>query len=139
MVAWPPPGSGVKRADGVGSATVRLRRFPLQILLPLPAWGEAVHHGAVGEGALGGRDVFAPAGPGLLRRRLQRAAVAEGEAPRQAADAVDGVEVSGCLLVRLAAGEESDAGDGGGHPGFEHLHGFLPPLPDAGTGLSLLA
>src|SRR5262249_38355167 len=88
--------------------------FPLQILLPLPARGEAVHHGAMGEGALGGRDVFAPAGPGLLRRGLQRAAVAEGDAPRQAADAVNGVEVGGCLLVRLAAGEERDAGDGGG-------------------------
>src|SRR5262249_23743869 len=56
----------------------RLCRFLLQVLLPLPARGEAVHHGAVDEGALGGRDVFAPAGPGLLRRRLQRAAVAEG-------------------------------------------------------------
>src|SRR5262249_20093583 len=97
------PGSGPKRADRVGSATVRLCRFLLQILLPLPARGEAVHHGAVDEGALGSRDVFAPAGPGLLRRRLQRAAVAEGDAPRQAADAVDGVEVGGCLFVRLAA------------------------------------
>src|SRR5215471_18827079 len=52
------------------------------------------------------------------------AAVAEGDAPRQAADAVDGVEMGGCLLVRLAAREESDAGHGGGHAGFEHLHGF---------------
>src|SRR5262245_64108609 len=91
-----------------GIGYVRLCRFLLQILLPLPARGEAVHHGAVDEGALGGGDVFAPAGPGLLRRRLQRAAVAEGDVPRQAADAVDGVEVGGCLLVRLAGREESD-------------------------------
>src|SRR5262245_62730998 len=128
MVAAPPQGSGAKRAVGVGSATVRLCRLLLQILLPLPTRGEAVHHGAMGEGALGGRDVFAPAGPGLLRRGLQRAAVAEGDAPRQAADAVDGVEVGGCLLVRLADGEESDAGDGGGKGGLERLHGLTSRL-----------
>ena len=49
------------------------------------------------------------AGPGLLRRRLQRAAVGEGELPGQAADPVHGVKMGGRLLVRLAAGQEGDA------------------------------
>src|SRR5262249_53500435 len=71
--------------------------------------------------------------------RLQGGAVAEGDVPRQAADAVDGVEVGGCLLVRLAAREESDARHGRGHAGFEQLHGFLRHLIDAGTVLRLLA
>src|SRR5262245_52919453 len=35
----------------------RLRRLLLQVLLPLAVRGEAVHHRAVGEGALRRRDV----------------------------------------------------------------------------------
>src|SRR5436189_4648976 len=75
-----PPGSPI------GSS--RLRSLPFQIVLPLRARREAVHHRAMSEGALGGGDVFAPARPSLLRCRLQRAAVAEREPPRHAADAV---------------------------------------------------
>jgi hypothetical protein len=41
------------------SADLVLRRLLLQILLPLPFGGEAVHHGAVAEGALRGGDVLA--------------------------------------------------------------------------------
>ena len=65
--------------------------------------------GAVGERALGGGDVFALAAPRLLRRGLQRAAVGEGQLPRQAADLVHRVEMRGRVLVRLAAGEKGDA------------------------------
>src|SRR5712671_2861627 len=65
-----------------------LRRLLLQILLPLAASGQAVHHGAVNEGPLRGGDVFALAGPRLLRRGLQRAAIAEGESPGQVTDPV---------------------------------------------------
>src|SRR5262249_55209398 len=137
--AWAVSPRGLANAPTWGSATFRLCRFLRQVLLPLPARCEAVHLGALDEGALGGRDVFAPAGPSLLRRRLQRTAVAEGEPPRQAADAVHGVEVGGCLLVRLAAGEERDPGHGGGHAGFEQLHGFFRYLLDARTVLRLLA
>src|SRR5688572_24315670 len=90
----------------------RLRCLLLQILLPLALAGEAVHRGAMGEGTLGGGDVFALARPGLLRRRLQCAAIREGQFPRQSADLVHRVEVRGRLLVRLSAGQESDARNG---------------------------
>src|SRR4029079_6245823 len=65
-----------------------LRRLLLQILLPLAGRGEAVHYGAVHGGALRGGDIFALAGPRLLRRVLQRAAIAEGERPGQVTDPV---------------------------------------------------
>src|SRR5262245_10666153 len=93
-------GAGALRAKRpIGSSL--LRSLPFQILLPLPACREAVHHRPVSEGALGGCDVFALTRPSLLRRRLQRAAVAEREPPRHAADAVHGVKMRGRLLVGL--------------------------------------
>src|SRR5580700_10567782 len=46
------------------------RRFPFQVGFPLAERGEAVHHGAVAEGALRGGDVFGFARPGFLRRGL---------------------------------------------------------------------
>src|ERR1700730_17633579 len=80
-----------------GSSTVlRSRCLLLQILFPLPARGQAVHHGAVGEGALGGGDVLGLAGPGLLRRCLERAAIAKCQSPRQAAVTDEG----NCRYVR---------------------------------------
>src|SRR5213593_698770 len=92
-----------------------LRRLLLEIRLPLAERGEAVHAGTMGEGALRRGRVLRLAAPGLLRRRLQGAAVREGELPRRAADLVDGVEMGGRFLVRLAAGEERDSRHGGGH------------------------
>src|SRR5262245_66639405 len=80
-----------------------LRRLAFQVLLPLPERGEAVHHGAVEESTLTGSNVLGLARPRLLRRRLQRPAVAEGEFPRQAADLVHRVEVRRRGLIRLPA------------------------------------
>src|SRR5262249_56751303 len=77
----------------------QLRRLLLQVLLPLPEAGEPVHHGAVGEGALRRGDVLALPGPGLLRRRLQRAAIADRDSPRAAAGDTDtGIAKIGRLL-----------------------------------------
>src|SRR5215204_7728470 len=89
--------NGASRAP----STMRLRRkagsgrLLLEIVLPLAEGSEPVHLGAVRKGALGGGDVLGLAGPRLLRRRLQGAAVAEGELPREAAEAVHGVEMRG--------------------------------------------
>src|ERR1700680_4784832 len=94
--------STLRRASGLPEVrTNRLFRYGtsrwlfLQVMLPLPARGEPVHHGAVGEGALGRGDVLGLAGPGLLRRRLQGSAVTEGQSPGQAADTVHGIEMRG--------------------------------------------
>src|SRR6266700_6769910 len=101
------------------------RRLLLEVLLPLSKRGEPVHHGAMGEGALRSGDVLGFARPGLLRRRLQRAAIAEAEPPGQAAELVHGVEVGGRLFVRLVAGEEGDARHRGGVAGPAALHCLL--------------
>src|SRR3954454_22795513 len=81
----------------VENAAKRLSRlFAFQILLPLAERGERVHAGAVGEGALRGGDVLGFAGPGLLRRGLQGAAVGERELPGQGPELVHGIEMRGC-------------------------------------------
>src|SRR5271166_4169000 len=82
---------------------VRLRRLLFQILLPLTARSEAVHHGPMREGALSGGDVLRPSGPRLLRRGLESPPVAERQSPGQAADPVHGIEMRGCFLVELPA------------------------------------
>src|SRR5215510_7125269 len=91
-------------------AALGLRRLLLQVGFPFAARREAVHARAVRERALRCRHVLVAAGPRFLRRRLQGAAIRERDLPRQAAKAVDSVEMRGRLLVRLAAGQEGDAG-----------------------------
>src|SRR5260370_16256196 len=76
------------KAHFKGSTVLRSCCLLLQILLPLPACCETVHHGPVREGALGGGAVLGPPGPGFLRRCLECSAIAEGQSPRQAADTV---------------------------------------------------
>src|SRR2546428_6706736 len=132
----PEPYETVK-ARGFGG--IRLRCLLLQIVLPLAEAGETVHHGAVREGALRRRDVFALARPCLLRGGLQRAAVAEGEPPRAAANSVYRIEMGGRLLVRLTAGEEGDAGYGGGDAGPAQVVRLFRDLVHAGPLLRLLA
>src|SRR5258707_1334652 len=107
------------------NAAKKVSRFLFQILLPLAERREAVHHGAMGKSALRGRHVFGLAAPGLLRRRLQGAAIQEGELPGQRSELVHRVEMRGCLFVRLAAGEEGDTGDSARHAGLEQAHGLL--------------
>src|SRR2546423_14043072 len=82
-----------------------LRRLLLQIAVPLPLGGEAVHAGAMVEGFLCRAYVARLPAPCLQRNGLQRAAVAEGERPGRA-HAVHRIEVRGGVLVGLAAGEE---------------------------------
>src|SRR5262245_64695108 len=106
LVLFPPRRCVTVAAVPVSRRCRGLRRLLFQVLLPLAARGEAVHHGAVSERALRCGNILALAGPRLLRRRLQGTAIAEREPPRQAADPVHGVEVRGRLLVRLPAGEE---------------------------------
>src|SRR5947209_20108818 len=90
----------------------------LLILRPAAHRGETVHAGAMGEGGLRRRDVARLSRPGLLRRRLQRASIAEGDRPRQRAKAVDGIEIGSHLDIGLTAGQESDAG-------YRHRHAAL--------------
>ena len=84
----------IARCDG-GILALELASVPMPIGAGVPVTppsspnppstgrgGEAVHPGAVDEGALGGGDVLALAGPRLLRRGLQGAAVGEGERAR---------------------------------------------------------
>src|SRR5688572_17857327 len=61
--------SGTHRGGGSGGLAT------LEVGLPLTLGGEAVHLRPVRERALGGRDIVGLAGPRLLRRRLQSAAV----------------------------------------------------------------
>jgi hypothetical protein len=110
----PPPRSG-----GGGS-----RRFALEIGFPLPQGGKAVHHGAMIEGALRGRGVLRLAGPGLLRRCLQGAAIGEGNAPRHLAEFVDCIKMRGRFFVGLAAGQKRDAGHRGRHAVLEQARSF---------------
>ena len=58
---------------------------------------------AMPEGFLRAADIRGLSRPRLLRRRLQRTPVREREVPRDAADAVDRVEVGGRLDVGLTA------------------------------------
>src|SRR5256714_952932 len=112
--------------------SVAARRTSTAATSPAPS-AEAIHGGAVDEGTLRCRDVFALPGPGLLRRRLQRAAVAEGEPPWQRTRLIHSVEVRGRLLVRLAAGEKRDAGHGRRHAGLEQLDRLFGDFLDAGA------
>src|SRR5262249_53200647 len=84
-LASPARGEGaVTSAEFAGRLTSRRedsRRLAFQVLLPLPERGEAVHHGAVQESTLTGGHVLGFARPSLLRRRLQGAAIAEGQLP----------------------------------------------------------
>ena len=105
------------RASGVRSDCSR--GFALEIGLPLAERRKPVHFGAMAERALRGGDVFRFARPSLLRRRLQRAAIGESQMPGQGAELVHGVEMRGRFLVRLAAGQERDAGHRGRHAGLE--------------------
>src|SRR3954452_7936769 len=84
----------------VQNAAKRLSRFLFQVLLPLAERGEAVHAGAMGKSALRGRDILGFAAPGLLRSRLQGAAIREGEFPGQRSKLVHRIEVRGCVFVR---------------------------------------
>lgn len=60
---------------------------------------------------------------------LEGAAVGEGQGPGALAGAlVKGVEVDGGLLLGHAAGQEHDAGHGGGHVALEGAHGVLGDL-----------
>src|SRR5207247_10420027 len=121
----PEPYETVK-ARGFGG--IRLRCLLLQIVLPLAEAGETVHHGAVREGTLRRRDVFALARPCLLRGGLQRAAVAEGEPPRAAANSVYRIEMGGRLLVRLTSREEGDAASRGADAGPDPLASLIREL-----------
>src|SRR3954453_6248781 len=69
------------------------RLFSFQILLPLAEPREPVHAGAVRKGALRRRDILGLAGPCLLRRRLQGAAVGEGQLPGKRTELVHGIEM----------------------------------------------
>lgn len=60
--------------------------------------------------------------PCLEHAVLQGAGIAEGHVPWVGA-LVHGVEVEGCLQLRLAARQEHDAGDGGGHAAAQHAQG----------------
>ena len=70
-------------------------------------------------------NIFRFSLPGRLRRVLQRAAIREGQLPRQIADLVHCIEVGGCLLVALSARQESDARHCAGYAFLQHLDGFL--------------
>jgi len=79
----------------------------------------------VRKGTLRGGNVFGLARPRLLRRRLQGAAIREGELPRQIAEFVHCIEMRRRLFVGLATGEERDAGHRAGHTGLQELHCLL--------------
>ena len=89
-----------------------LRRL-LQGLAPFAECGHAVHLGAVGEGALASGHVLGFAAPRLQCGCLQRAAVGEGELPREGAERVHQREMRRGVLVRLSAREEGDASQTG--------------------------
>ena len=91
------------------------------------------------EGALGGCDVFLFSRPRLLRRRLERAAVGERQAPGQSADPVDRVEVRGRLLVRLAARQECDPGHRRRYARLENTDGLFRHFLDRGALRAFLA
>src|SRR5580658_671777 len=66
--------------------------FLFEIGCPFALAGERIHPCTVAKCLLSGADIFAAAGPGFLRRSLQRATVGEGHLPGQSADPVDGVK-----------------------------------------------
>src|ERR1044072_5210300 len=139
LTAWDPFSAEWRRRSFIAgeNAAKRLSRLLFQVLLPLAEGRKPVHPGTVREGALRRRDVLGLAAPGLLRRRLQRAAIRGGELPGQRPELVHGVEVGGRLLVGLAAGEERDAGNRGRHGGLEQPYGLLGALLDRGLLLPL--
>jgi hypothetical protein len=108
---------------------VRLRRFFLQVLLPLSPRCKAVHHRPVGECALRRRQVLRFAGPNLLRGRLQRPAIAECKPPRTAANPIHGIKVRRRLLVGLAAGQKGNRRDGSRHACLEYFHSLARRPP----------
>src|SRR5260370_17687839 len=96
----------VRRKAPPPCAAKSLCRALLELLLPLPERCQAVHPRAMRERALRGRDVLVLAGPGLLGRRLQRAAVRERELPGPVIDLVHGVEMAVSLLLPLAPAQQ---------------------------------
>src|SRR5882672_8339032 len=141
LFAWSPILAEWRRSSfiAVQNAAKRLSRFLFQILLPLAERREAVHFGAMGKGALRRRGVLGFATPGLLRSRLQGAAIREGEFPGQRPKLVHRIEMRSGIFVRLAAGEEGDARNSAGHAGLEQAHGFLGDFLDRGLFRRLLA
>src|SRR5262249_7165434 len=82
-----------------GGLLLKLRR-------PFAHRGQPVHRRAMGEGRLRGSDVFRFAGPRLLRRSLERAAIGEGYLPRGASQPVHSIEPRGGVKVGFPPGEE---------------------------------
>ena len=104
------------------------------------AAGGAVGLGAPEELLLGQGRVLRVLGPAGQRGGLQGAAEAEGERPGQGGTApVDRLQVGGGLALRLAAGQEADAGHGRGHAAGQGLDGGDGHLPALVLGLAALA
>mmetsp|Transcript_15975 Transcript_15975/g.35376 ORF Transcript_15975/g.35376 Transcript_15975/m.35376 type:complete len:304 (-) Transcript_15975:303-1214(-) len=100
--------------------------------------GLGVCLGAGQECGLGGGHVLELAPPRLKGGLLQGTAIGEGHGPRALAlDLVHGVEVDGGLLLRQTAGQEGDAGHGGGHAALQGADSVLGDLL-GGHGLGAL-
>mmetsp|Transcript_22639 Transcript_22639/g.70870 ORF Transcript_22639/g.70870 Transcript_22639/m.70870 type:complete len:443 (+) Transcript_22639:533-1861(+) len=94
-----------------------------------PAGGFGVGPGAGEELLLRSLDVGGLAVPDLETGALEGAGEGEGEAPgADAVDLVDFREVDGGVFFRDAAGQEGDAGDGGGEAALQGAHGELGDL-----------
>src|SRR5208283_243806 len=91
-----------------GPSASRSRDQLLLLFRPLAPLSERVHLGAVRERRLRGLHVFGSSCPALQRRRLQGAAIAEGQAPRSP-NMIYGVEICGGRHICLSAGKEGDA------------------------------
>src|SRR5438874_13582997 len=115
----PRPTSGRLRIE-VSKIGFTLCGLFFEVAIPLAFRGEAVHARAMVKRLLRRADVRRLAAPGLQRRVLQRAAVAEGERPGERTHAIHRVEVRGRVLVGLPAREEHDAGKRGGDGALEH-------------------
>src|SRR5215213_7644527 len=102
--ALPTPPSCYPRARSV---TAFLLRLPGVV----PAAGGRSHSGAVVEDLLRLLDVLLLAAPNLHRLLLQGAGPGERDLPREGVvHLVHRVQVRGCVLAALAAGEQDDAG-----------------------------